>query len=97
MHPILNLDYGGTPTTGIRENESNIALHVYPNPAKNQLNIETNGAIIQHIDVIDVLGNVTISRATDKSAIDIAFLPAGIYTINVSTNAGMARQQFVKQ
>jgi hypothetical protein len=95
--PILNLVYGGTPTTGIRENESNVALHVYPNPANNQLNIETNGAIIQHIDVIDVLGNVTISRTTDKSAIDISFLPAGIYTINVSTNAGMARQQFVKQ
>lgn len=95
--PILNLVYGGTPTTGIRENESNVALHVYPNPANNQLNIETNGAIIQHIDVIDVLGNVTISRTTDKSAIDISFLPADIYTINVSTNAGMARQQFVKQ
>lgn len=95
--PILNLVYGGTPTTGIRENESNVALHVYPNPANNQLNIETNGAIIQHIDVIDVLGNVTISRTADKSAIDISFLPAGIYTINVSTNAGMARQQFVKQ
>ena len=95
--PILNLDYGGTPTTSIIENESSMALHVYPNPAKNLLNIETNGAIIQHIDVVDVLGNVILSRATDKNAIDIASLPTGIYTIHVSTNEGMARQQFVKQ
>jgi len=95
--PILNLVYGGTPTTGIRENESKVALHIYPNPANNVLNIETNGAIIQHVDVIDVLGNVTISRTTDKSAIDISSMPAGIYTINVRTNEGIARQQFVKQ
>jgi hypothetical protein len=74
-----------------------MALHVYPNPANNVLNIETNGAIIQHVDVIDVLGNVTISRTTDKSAIDISSMPAGIYTINVRTNEGIARQQFVKQ
>jgi hypothetical protein len=95
--PILNLVYGNSPSTGIRDNTSNIAVRVYPNPANNILNIEVEGVIIQRIDVIDVLGNVTLSRATDKNTIDITSLPAGIYTISVNTNAGMARQQFVKQ
>lgn len=96
LAPILNLEYS-KPVTGIATVSSKLGINVYPNPANNVLNIETNGLAIQRVDVVDVLGKVLLTQLVDKNTIDITALPSGIYTVCVGIGTETVRQQFVKQ
>lgn len=74
----------GIPTT-IQENE-NIDLLIYPNPAKDFVSIKSNEKIIQLI-IIDLQGNkvLEISGEKNEHLININNLAAGLYNIIVLT------------
>ncbi len=74
--------------------EDNITL--YPNPASNQITIDSNGIIISKVIIYDVLGKIVLS--TTKKEIDISNLTTGSYFVRIIDNNGNnAVKKFIKK
>ena len=80
-------------SVGIGENDK-IAVMVYPNPAKDRLNVMSNRSISE-IRVMSYAGKLIYS-GTEKS-IDISSLPTGVYFLQAVTAQGVSNIKFVKE
>jgi len=76
-------------TTGIGDIEET-AIAVYPNPANNFVNIESQSRI-ERIGIYDLTGKTVYSTTSDqnKLKINIDFLESGIYLIKLETENGI--------
>ncbi|HNQ69327.1 MAG TPA: PKD domain-containing protein, partial [Bacteroidales bacterium] len=74
-----------TWVSGIADNKT--ALSVYPNPARNEINVSTKGTIADYIDIVNVLGQsiMKINPDSDVTGINISHLEKGIYMVRVLT------------
>lgn len=70
-------------------------VFVYPNPVKNDLNINTEYDI-QLLEVYDMTGKVVLSTKNAKNVVDTSNLVNGIYILRISTDYGMFTQKLVK-
>ncbi|MBL7726807.1 MAG: T9SS type A sorting domain-containing protein, partial [Dinghuibacter sp.] len=92
--------------TASRENElvnaGTFKAQVYPNPAKNRLNINVNNlpgkATIQ---LVDINGRVVMAQqmVQNNTSLDISKAPAGIYLVRVNNADGknLFQDKFVKE
>ncbi len=66
--------------------ENNSSINVYPNPAKNLINIEVQDLTAQNIIISNIIGETMLTKAilAGKQQIDISQLKAGIYFIVVT-------------
>ena len=79
----------------------NIALEnikLVPNPTTGELRIENGELRIMSVEVFDVYGrNCHVSRVTSsENDINISHLPAGVYFVKISTEAGEVTKKIVK-
>ncbi|MEO8150724.1 MAG: T9SS type A sorting domain-containing protein [Bacteroidia bacterium] len=97
-YPVLNV--------GIDENESQSAIKVYPDPAKNTITISCSACsdIKGNLIITDIYGRtVYTSKPIDSGTkdftitIDITYFASGIYLIHSETNQRMTRIKFVKE
>ena len=80
---------------GIEENEDN-SLTIFPNPAKDVLNINSDKAINQ-IDVYDMNGKLVKSYTNVSNTINIKDLSTGAYMLNITTEDGQVSRKIVKE
>lgn len=67
--------------------KENTPLNVYPNPVLNKITIESRQHKILKIELYDLFGNrIIIFDTVSHSTVDIGFLEAGIYFLNVQFN-----------
>ena len=95
-------DYGsGTRETfgyqvalGVNDNAT-IGAIVYPNPAKNTLNI--SGAESASIDIYDVTGRVVMQRGQldNNAALDISSLNTGVYFVRLVNNGQTQTEKLI--
>lgn len=90
-----------TITTGSREVLlKNTTLSVYPNPVKNELtvNFDLNTKGSATIQIVNSLGQVVLSDNFEQNKmLNLTGLNTGIYLVKITTQAGIAVQQFVKE
>lgn len=75
-------------------------VQVYPNPAKNSIQVIHQEAVrINSMIIYDVLGRPVqeISLTNDKTTLDVSTLKTGTYFIKVNTDKGIANAKFVKE
>ena len=84
--------------TSVKEVQKQIA-QVYPNPAQNQITIQTENGIVELVQVFDVRGSLqlTKSNVTNQMVIDIAHLETGIYFVKYSQNGEVSTQRLIVQ
>ena len=91
--------------TGIKQlAKDNWQLAVFPNPTKDELNIQLN-QIVQKgkqeitISIFDVLGNIVLSRQSGSAncKLPTAHFSKGIYFVEVKTGTEVYRAKFVKE
>ncbi len=74
---------------------------IYPNPAKNQLNIITPiSQEVQSIKIIDVLGKTLViknSGIESHSVLDVSNLHTGVYFVEINNNGKSIIKRFIKQ
>jgi hypothetical protein len=81
-------------------NTENTGMQIYPNPAKNSLNVKFKETdIVRSIQIFDSNGKLvkTISNPLCNSGnivIDDIYLPDGIYILRAATNSGMSSSRF---
>jgi len=73
-------------------------LNIYPNPAKDVLNIQANGTI-ERISIIDLVGQnvLTIAPNDHNSACDVSQLPSGVYVVKATINGVTTTAKFIKE
>jgi Leucine-rich repeat (LRR) protein len=79
--------------TGVEEITNNINVSIYPNPATNQLNIET-AAIIESIAIYNLLGKLV--QIENTASFSVQDLENGAYLLKIRTSRGLVNKRFVK-
>lgn len=88
-----------TPVVDLTQN----GIKVYPNPVMDELTIQNLAQYgITGISIADMLGNTLINQSSAipsgyRKTISMEKLPAGVYTIKVSSANGFTMQQVIKQ
>lgn len=86
--PNITLYYAADPT-GVKEHQT-ANINLYPNPASNMLNIQSD-EIIEHITIVNALGQEVYSEPVGAKThqINVAPLTKGIYLVQLLTPSGM--------
>ena len=84
---VYKKDYQLNAVNEFTENESNFVI--YPNPASNQLFIESKTQVGQAFSIINLLGETIISAQLNGQieALDISSLPPNIYFIRIDNES----------
>ena len=77
-------------STGINELELETVFHIYPNPVRSQLTIESNNNNIKSIEVNDISGRLiqTINPQSSLIKIDCSNYTNGVYFLKMQTKLG---------
>lgn len=81
-------------TDGIGENEANIAIDIYPNPAKDVLNISTTENI-ESIKIFNAFGRLVAEQIVNDNLVKINtsdFTP-GMYFVQINTEVGFVTRK----
>jgi glycosidase len=79
------------------ENFSDTAIHIYPNPANDHIQIESK-EIIRTIDLFSIEGKIVRSMDTATNALNISLekLKPGLYFLRVHTTRHIFTEKFIK-
>jgi hypothetical protein len=82
--------------TGIKEKILNNEINIYPNPAINNLIIESPQAVIE---ITNIQGQIikTFAITGNKTNIDVSAFPSGVYVVEVKTEKGISVNKFIKE
>lgn len=81
----------------IPENNIESEFSIYPNPAKNILNISShNGVTIERIIIYNQTGQKVIEGELSNNLIDVSKLPQGIYIVEIVCKEWMVRRKLKK-
>jgi Secretion system C-terminal sorting domain len=83
--------------TSTHELESESALNVFPNPALDQLTVNTHENSEGRYSIYDASGKIVLTGSSADQKINVAQLDKGIYTIKLITKTGSYSQKFVKE
>ncbi len=94
-HPSLKICY--SVPSAIVENKLEAAIMLYPNPANDELFIETNGQELMEINIYNTNGSlVSQTKQVQNKHVDINQLAKGVYIAEIKMKDGIARKRFVK-
>ena len=87
-----------TTNVGIESYLSNSVV-LFPNPAKEVINVQCTTYNVQSVEVIDVYGKVinTVNVVENPTRINVSGLANGMYFVRVTTEEGVVTKQFVKK
>lgn len=86
--------------TSIREQKANQTFNLYPNPAKEELNIQTNQKQNALIEIFDAIGNLVLSSKihnSDGLNLKIDQFANGMYFIKINADGKSATKKFIKE
>ena len=78
---------------------TDVALKIYPNPAKDKLTIETSGKSIEtYLKIVNIEGQEIITRQITgtKMILDISCLPSGVYIVRLINDRSVKTGKMVK-
>jgi hypothetical protein len=77
---------------GVEElNEELLGVHVYPNPAKEKITIQTTRSSISKIELFNIVGSLVHSETRLKTAntsVDISAYTPGLYSVRIYLEDG---------
>jgi hypothetical protein len=95
--PMVRMNFNAS--LSVIENAANVNVNVFPNPVVGEATIEVNGATASTITVLDLAGKVVYTtnaaEGTSKVSFSTVNFSAGVYTVNVATNAGTVTKKMV--
>ena len=104
--PMIRMNFDpASSNVGIDENNNDLGINVYPNPAQNDVTINYalgNGTDVT-IEIVDIAGKVitTLNEGTQSTgahnvSLDASAFATGVYYVNILTENGKATKKFVK-
>jgi hypothetical protein len=72
-----------------------LPIQVYPNPVQNKLHINTNGKIVESIELYNFLGEKVLEKNSNQSHLEVGGIENGIYFLVVKTSAGHLKKKII--
>lgn len=96
--PELVINTTGIPDPTSSSVAENPLINVYPNPAKDILNVNVSNDRIRNLLIYDLAGQAVynLSDLHGQSQINIGHLSNGIYLLKVETDSGISIAKFIK-
>ncbi len=90
----LDLETG----VGIESTSSPEILHIYPNPTKNVVTVQTNQTGRYSIEITSLNGQIIHSFVSnqDSQQINLSSYPKGVYFITVRSNKSTITEKIIK-
>jgi hypothetical protein len=92
------------PIVGLEElNLDKLTFNLYPNPAKDKINISTINTIEEEVEiqVVDITGKIlkteTLNKGSQFISIRLDDLSSGIYLLQLKSKNGLTQKRFVKE
>lgn len=86
---------------GLKENEINSDVRLYPNPFKNNLTLELSNELSPNskLTIINTLGQIVFiyQEPKNKQEIDLSFLSRGVYYLTLEGKHGRKVVKFIKE
>ena len=87
---------------GLDDNELDIAISMYPNPADSQVTISNSSNIaLEKATIYDMNGKliqqVDLSQMTGEKVIDVSYLSAGVYVVQITSDNSSAVKRLIKE
>ena len=82
------------------ENFINSRFNIYPNPAKNSLNINSSSnEVINSVKIIDINGRIikNLKVNATSNVIDVNDLANGVYLVEITSETGTITKKFIKE
>ncbi|NND95318.1 MAG: PKD domain-containing protein, partial [Flavobacteriales bacterium] len=80
---------------GLEELEKD-AISIYPNPADEQIYVNSDSDLaIIGISIFDNIGRLIARPILDQNAIDVSYLPAGNYFVEILTEKGISKEKLI--
>lgn len=97
--PIITNTYTTTiAALSAQDFEFETYFSLYPNPAKDVLNIQTKYDLaVNSIEIYNQLGQVVMAITNFETKIDVTDLASGTYFVKLNTEKGSANSKFVKE
>ncbi|HBO73745.1 MAG TPA: glycoside hydrolase family 5, partial [Marinilabiliales bacterium] len=93
--------FEATVYTDIEQPESNTGLNIFPNPVKNDLQIQLNENIRTdaHISIMNVMGQMVMTSGMENTSqtFKVGFLAPGIYFVEVVNSQQRMIQRIIKE
>ena len=84
--------------TGVNDLVLSPALHVFPNPAEDVLNITADRDLANHVvTVLDVTGKLVLTTTVRQGQVDITSLKSGVYVLQLLGDGAMEQHKFIKR
>lgn len=84
--------------SGVDQEALNAAVTLFPNPAKNVINIQnSSGAVVEKISIFNMLGKLVLVEDHPLSAIDLKSLAFGIHLVKIETSLGTLHKTILKE
>ncbi len=86
-------------TLGLEENPFATAITIYPNPAKNSLQVNTQDKTIDQINIYTIAGSKVLELDIDtvSPTVDVSSLASGVYYVQLYSGKNVALKKFVKE
>jgi len=88
-------------TIGLEEQLLNAGVRIFPNPAVDVINIQSEEAAILSYAIIDGTGRVVMKQTFETNAaqheLEISALSEGTYVLEITTSKGKVQKSFVKK
>jgi hypothetical protein len=71
---------------------------IYPNPAKNEMNLHVDGTTISAYEILDIQGRVVLTSEVKNlvlAKVNCASLKAGTYIVKTTTPHGIAQKSII--
>lgn len=80
--------------SNFQENKD-LSFTVYPNPAQNELNINSKEKTIESIQLFNVLGEKVLESNSSQSNVDLTNVQNGIYFLVIKTDEGILKKKIM--
>ncbi|WP_347373844.1 T9SS type A sorting domain-containing protein [Aequorivita sp. Q41] len=86
-------------TLGLEKNTFNKAITLYPNPAKNTLQLNTQDNTINQVNIYTMMGSkvLQLDINTVSPTVDVSSLASGVYYVQVYSGKNIALNKFIKE
>lgn len=86
-------------TLGLEENPFATAITLYPNPAKNTLQLNTQDKTINQVNIYTITGSrvMQLDMDTVSPSVDVSSLASGVYYVQLYSGKNIALKKFVKE
>ncbi|MFA5782131.1 MAG: SBBP repeat-containing protein, partial [Bacteroidales bacterium] len=97
LDDIFLAKLGSDTITKINELSNSLNISVFPNPATNNIIIESPHQAV--IEISNIQGQLikTLAANSNKTSVDVSAFPSGMYFVKVKAEKGIAVKKFVKE